>query len=122
KLLAKRAAEKPAMAAVERRLACEGILTPKSKHTTGIYDEPMRLAVRSFQQKHMIYESNYLRKKTVEALAQTLLDNHYQGMALAPRSRGGSGASILEDGTAGTPNHPSRDLAEEYTKATLEQL
>jgi len=122
KLLAKRAAEKPAMAAVERRLTCEGILTPKSKHMTGIYDEPMRLAVRSFQQKHMIYESNYLRKKTVEALAKPLLDNDYEGLVRALRERVVSAAAIVEDGTAGTPNHPSRDLADEYTKATLDQL
>ena len=77
------------MAAVERRLTCEGILTPKSKHTTGIYDEAMRLAVRSFQQKHMIYESNYLRKKTVDALATPLLDNDYEGLVRAhARARG----------------------------------
>ena len=110
------------MAAVERRLTCEGMLTPKSKHTTGIYDEPMRLAVRSFQQKHMIYESNYLRKKTVEALAKPLLDNDYEGLVRALRERVVSAAAIVEDGTAGTPKHPSRDLADEYTKATLEQL
>ncbi|HVR60596.1 MAG TPA: hypothetical protein VMU50_01790, partial [Polyangia bacterium] len=49
KFVAKRAAEKPAMAAVEKRLACEGLLTPKSKHQVGIYDDAMRLAVRRFQ-------------------------------------------------------------------------
>ena len=113
----KRAAEKPAMAAVERRLTCEGLLTPKSKHQRGIYDEPMRLAVRSFQQKHMIYESNYLRRKTVDALARPLLDNDYDGLVRALRERVVSAAAIIEDGTAGTPNHPSRDLVDEYTKA-----
>jgi hypothetical protein len=82
----------------------------------------MRLAVRSFQQKHMIYESNYLRKKTVEALAKPLLDNDYEGLVRALRERVVSAAAIVEDGTAGTPNHPSRDLSDEYTKATLEQL
>ena len=94
KLLAKRAAEKPAMAAVERRLTCEGLLTPKMKHTTSIYDEPMRLAVRSFQQKHMIYEANYLRRKTVEALARPLLDNDYDGLVRSLRERVISAAGI----------------------------
>ncbi len=122
KLLAKRAAEKPAMAAVERRLTCEGLLTPKMKHQTSIYDEPMRLAVRSFQQKHMIYESNYLRKKTVEALAKPLLDNDYEGLVRALRERVVSGAAVVEDGTAGTPKNPSRDLADEYTKVAIDQL
>ena len=78
KTLARRAAEKPAMAAVEQRLTCEGLL-PASKHITGIYDDAMRLAVRRFQQKHMIYEANYLRRKTVDALARPLIDNDYDG-------------------------------------------
>ena len=88
KLLARRAAEKPAMAAVERRLTCEGLLgAGKRKHTTGIYDDAMRLAVRRFQQKHMIYEANYLRRKTVDALARPLLDNDYDGLVRALRER-----------------------------------
>ncbi|HEX5655565.1 MAG TPA: hypothetical protein VFX59_00150, partial [Polyangiales bacterium] len=37
-LLKKRELEKPAMAAVEKRLRCEKLLTEKSKHVEGIYD------------------------------------------------------------------------------------
>jgi len=33
------------------------------KHNAGIYDDAMRLAVRRFQQKHMIYESNYCARR-----------------------------------------------------------
>jgi hypothetical protein len=117
KLLAKRAAEKPAMAAVERRLTCEGLLGAKSHHTTGIYDDAMRLAVRRFQQKHMIYEANYLRRKTVDALAQPLLDNDYEGFKRAMRERVVSAASILEDGTT-----KAGDLVDEYNKAALDGL
>jgi hypothetical protein len=117
RLLAKRAAEKPAMAAVERRLACEGLLGPKSHHTTGIYDDAMRLAVRRFQQKHMIYEANYLRRQTVDALARPLLDNDYDGFKRAMRERVVSGASILEDGSTKAGN-----LVDEYTKTALEGL
>ena len=88
------------MAAVERRLTCEGLLgTGKSKHTPGIYDDAMRLAVRSFQQKHMIYEANYLRRKTVDALARPLLDNDYDALVRALRERVVSAAAIIEDGT-----------------------
>jgi hypothetical protein len=122
KLLAKRAAEKPAMAAVERRLTCEGLLTPKMKHQAGIYDDAMRLAVRRFQQKHMIYESNYLRKKTVDALAQPLLDNDYEGLTRALRERVVSAAAILEDGSTSTTKNPIPNLADDYNKTVLEQL
>jgi hypothetical protein len=121
KLLEKRAAEKPAMAAVEKRLECEGLLSTTGKgphHQAGIYDEPMRLAVRHFQQKHMIYEANYLRRKTVEALARTLLDNDYDGLVRAIRERVVSAAAILEDGSASK----QRNLVDDYTKIALDQM
>jgi murein DD-endopeptidase MepM/ murein hydrolase activator NlpD len=122
KLLAKRAAEKPAMAAVERRLTCEGFLGGKHKHANGVYDDAMRLAVRRFQQKHMIYESNYLRKKTVDALAKPLVENDYDGLVRALRERVVSAAAIVEDGTTSTQKNPVRNLTEEYTNAALEQM
>jgi hypothetical protein len=122
KLLAKRAAEKPAMAAVERRLTCEALLGGKVKHQAGIYDDAMRMAVRRFQQKHMIYESNYLRKKTVDALAKPLLDNDYEGLTRAMRERVVSAAAILEDGSTSTTKNPMPDLVDDYTKTALEQL
>jgi hypothetical protein len=56
-----RTAEKSAMAEVEKRLACEGMFKRGIHHATGVYDDAMRLAVRRFQQKNMIYEANYLR-------------------------------------------------------------
>ena len=121
-LLEKRAAEKPAMQAVERRLACEKLLRPDSKHVPGVYDEPMRLAVRSFQQKHMIYEANYLRRKTVTALARPLLDNDYDALMRALRERVVSAAGVIEDGTGGTSKEPGLNLADVYTEAARTQL
>ncbi|MEY4508143.1 MAG: hypothetical protein RLZZ450_265 [Pseudomonadota bacterium] len=121
-LLAKRAAEKPAMAAVEKRLSCEGLLTAKSKHTTGQYDDAMRLAVRAFQQKMMIYEANYLRSKTVVALARPPLDNDYDSLVRVLRERVVSAADIIEDGTGGNAKEPALNLVDEYTKAATDQL
>ncbi|MDB4991483.1 MAG: hypothetical protein JWN04_6661 [Myxococcaceae bacterium] len=121
-LLAKRAAEKPAMAAAEKRLECEQLLTSASKHTQGVYDEPMRLAVRRFQQKHMIYEGNYLRKKTVDALARPPLDNDYDGFVRALRERVVSAAGVIEDGTGGNGKTPALNLVDEYNAAALQQL
>jgi hypothetical protein len=121
KMLARRAAEKPAMAAVERRLTCEGLLgtNKQFKHTTGIYDDAMRLAVRRFQQKHMIYEANYLRRKTVDALARPLIDNDYDGLVRALRERVVSAAEIVEDGSA---SKTGKNLVDDYLKVALEQL
>ncbi|HKU40739.1 MAG TPA: hypothetical protein VJR89_21410, partial [Polyangiales bacterium] len=121
-LLEKRAAEKLAMAAVEKRLECEKLLTPASKHQRGIYDDAMRLAVRAFQQKHMIYEANYLRRKTVDALARPLVDNDYDGLVRVLRERVVSAAGVIEDGTASTPKNAVRNLVDEYTQAAVSQL
>jgi hypothetical protein len=121
-LVLKRPAEKLAMAAVEKRLTCEGLLTPKSKHIRGQYDDAMRLAVRTFQQKHMIYEQNYLRRKTVDALARPLIDNDYDAVVRCLRERVVSAAGVIEDETAGNAKQPVRNLVEEYTQATLHQL
>lgn len=121
-LMQKRAAEKPAMAAVERRLTCEKLLTHTSKHVAGVYDDAMRLAVRRFQQKHMIYEANYLRRQTVDALARPLLDNDYDALVRSLRERVVSAAGIIEDGTAGTKKQPPLNLVDEYTNAAREQL
>jgi hypothetical protein len=121
KLVEKRAAEGPAMAAVEKRLTCEGLLghEPKNqRHVAGIYDDAMRLAVRRFQQKHMIYEQNYLRRKTVDALARPLLDNDYDGLVRALRERVVSAAAIVEDGSAAK----THNLVDEFTKAALTDL
>jgi hypothetical protein len=121
-LVEKRAAEKLAMAAVERRLTCEGLLSATSKHKVGVYDEPMRIAVRQFQHKNMIYEANFLRRQTVDALARPPLDNDYDGLVRTLRERVISAAGIIEDGSGSTPKRPALDLASEYTKLTLEQL
>jgi hypothetical protein len=118
KLLDKRAAEAVALAAVERRLECEELLKPEQKHQKGIYDEPMRLAVRKFQQKQMIYEANYLRRKTVDALSRPLLDNDYDSLVRVLRERVVSAAGIIEDGTASQESN----LVDEYTKIALEEM
>ncbi len=90
----------------------------KSKHTTGIYDDAMRLAVRRFQQKHMIYEANYLRRKTVDALARPLVDNDYDDLTRALRERVVAAAAIVEDGSASK----TRNLVDEYLKTALDQM
>src|SRR5690606_33679628 len=61
------ASDQRAIAAAERRLICEGFLPEPAvsaakkrgprKHEPLMQDEAMRQALRSFQQKHMIYDS-----------------------------------------------------------------
>jgi hypothetical protein len=118
----KRKAQQAAMAAVEKRLACEQMFAPDVKHVTGVYDDAMRLAVRRFQQKQMIYESNFLRRRTVDALSRPLLDNDYDALVRALRERVVSAAGIIEDGTGGTKDVPVPNLVEQYTQVAVQQL
>jgi hypothetical protein len=118
----KRKAEQAAMAAVEKRLTCEKMFPSDAKHTTGVYDEAMRLAVRRFQQKQMIYEANFLRRRTVDSLARPLLDNDYDALVRALRERVVAAAGLIEDGTGGTKKFPATNLVEQYTQVAVQQL
>ena len=130
----RRVAEKEAMAEVEKRLACEGMFKHGQRHATGVYDEGMRMAVRRFQQKNMIYESNYLRSKTMDALARPPLANDYQALMRVLRERVVSAAGVVEDGSVeGKSTVPAftgksgksvamRNLVDELTNAAAEQL
>src|SRR4029077_6303086 len=69
-----------------------------------------------------IYEANYLRKKTVDALARPLLDNDYDSLSRAMRERVVAATAVVEDGSAGTTRNPGRNLVDEYAKAAMEQL
>jgi len=130
----RRLAEKAAMAEVEKRLACEGMFKRGVRHATGVYDDAMRLAVRRFQQKNMIYEANYLRSKTMDALALPPLANDHQAFMRVLRERVVSAAGVVEDGSiegkAGAPTYTGkagkpvamRNLVDELTKSAAEQL
>jgi len=130
----RRIAEKGAMAEVEKRLACEGMFKRGQKHSPGVYDDGMRLAVRRFQQKNMIYEANYLRSKTMDALARPPLANDYEAFMRVLREHVVAAAGVVEDGSVdnktGAPTYTGksgrpvavRNLVDEVTKATAEQL
>ena len=130
----RRVAEKAAMTEVEKRLACEGMFKKGVRHATGVYDDAMRLAVRRFQQKNMIYEANYLRSKTMDALARPPLGNDYMAFMRVLRERVVSAAGVVEDGSvegkAGAPSYTGgsgkpaqlRNLVDELTKSAADQL
>ena len=130
----RRVAEKEAMTEVEKRLACEGMLKKGQRHATGVYDDAMRMAVRRFQQKNMIYEANYLRSKTMDALARPPLANDTMAFMRVLRERVVDATGVVEDGSvegkSGAPTFTSkagksvalRNLVDELTQATAEQL
>lgn len=128
------AAQRGSFPEVERRLACEGILTPTDKHAPGQFDEPMREAVIRFQHKHMLYDAAALRPDTMATLAKPLAENDYAALVRVLTERVVSAGNLLEDGSVdgknGPPTYtnangekvPVRNTVDEAVKATLEQL
>jgi hypothetical protein len=137
------ASDQRAIAAAERRLICEGFLPEPAvsaakkgplKHEPLMQDEAMRLALRSFQQKHMLYDGHSFRPRTLETLSKSTLENDHAALVRAFRERVIAAAGVLEDGSTEGKKGPTmytsasgeqvavRNLAEEYTKAALEQL
>lgn len=137
------AAERAALTAAEERLACEGLLDlsePKTKkerrkaHSRGFHDEALRVSLRRFQQKHMIYEGHSLRPRTLDALERSTLEGDHASLMRALRERVVAAAGILEDGSThgsqGAPEYrarsgdtqPQRNLADEFRDVAAQQL
>ncbi|MDB4965587.1 MAG: hypothetical protein JWN44_1276 [Myxococcales bacterium] len=119
---------------VEKRLTCEGIFGPETKHVAGQFDDAMREAIIRFQHKHMLYDAAALRPDTMAALGRPLLDNDYAALVRVLTERVVSAANILEDGSTDTKKGPAtyvnsagvtvpiRNLVAEAVQATLQQL
>ena len=134
KLYERRKAEKLALSEVEKRLTCEKMWPKRQKHAKGVYDDAIRLAVRRFQQKNMVYEGNYLRAKTMDALARPPLENDHQALLRVLRERVVAAAGILEDGTTDRKEGPAtytdkagktqavRNLVEEFSQSFITQV
>jgi hypothetical protein len=136
-------ASQKALAAAERRLTCEGFLPApgspaaqqaRPKHVLGTHDEALRLALQTFQKKHMIYDGPSLRPRTLEVLARTTLENDHAALLRAFRERVVAAADVIEDGSTqgknGAPTFrsasgevlPIRNLADELTEAASKEL
>jgi hypothetical protein len=128
--------ERIAFAEVEKRLACEGLLSP-SRHKTGSYDTAMRAAMLDFQQKQAVMDQADIRGATLEALARSPLENDFLALRRVLTERAMHGGGFVEDGSVGDsasdPNTPTylgadgtrhrvADLATPSLEATLARL
>jgi hypothetical protein len=133
-------ADQRATVAAEQRLICEGFLADpaqnpkKNKHVSGMQDESLQSALRRFQQKHMIYDGQFLRPNTMDFLARSTVENDHESFLRAFRERVVAAADVIEDGSTEGKNGPVtyttasgekqalRNLADEYTKDAVQQL
>ena len=127
-------AERLAFAEVEKRLACEGLLT-STNHKPGRFDTPMRQALLNFQTKHSIMARGSITNGTLEALARSLMENNYLSFERALAERVTAAGNIIEDGSAEGPRggpsfyrgmdgkrHRVPDLLQDAMDATLSKL
>lgn len=122
------------LADVERRLACDGHDNRRFKHKKGKRDQGLRLAIRRFQRKHMIYEHTNVRGKTIKMLGTVPIKTNHMALRRAITERVVAATSIVEDGSAQIgkkpveyvgkdgKTHALRNLVEEFTDAAMKQL
>jgi hypothetical protein len=128
--------EREAFAEAEKRLTCEGLLSP-AKHKAGSYDTAMRAAMLDFQQKQAVMDQADIHRGTLEALARLPLENDFLALRRVLTERAMHAGGLLEDGSVGdsasdpsTPTylaadgtrHRVPDLATPSLDATLARL
>lgn len=105
-------AERAAFAEVERRLICDGLLDP-SRHITGSYDTPMRLAVLAFQQRNVLLDQADLTSATLTAMTQPALALDFAALRRTLAERAAAAGGFIEDGSVvtrkGAPTYPVGD-------------
>jgi hypothetical protein len=92
-------AERAAFAEVEKRMACEGLLSA-ARHKAGRYDTAMRTAVYNFQQKHAVFAQGDLNRGTLEAMSKSPLTLDFAALRRVFTERAVHAGAILEDGSA----------------------
>jgi hypothetical protein len=122
-----------AVRAAQARLACEGLLSPKSRFVSGSYDLPTHEALATWERKHDIFGWGLLGGETLGMLLaptrSLLLDDLRRVLA----ERVADSAGIVEDGSinqarkknpptwrdAAGNAHPVPDLIDDHVNALL---
>ena len=123
-----------AIRAVQARLLCEGILSPKLKYTDGMFDLATHEALADWERKNDIFGWGFLGGETLEALQKPPLALHHETFKRILTERLADAAGIIEDGSAQRPKkpltykdeadvvHPLPDLLGEHLQALLKAM
>jgi hypothetical protein len=124
-----------AVKAAQARLACEGLLTTRSKYLPGMFDLPTHQALAEWERKNDIFGWGFLGEETLMALQRPPLELHFETWKRILTERLADAAGVIEDGTApgsrkqpasykdaaGKP-HPVPNLLGAHLDALLAQL
>jgi hypothetical protein len=88
-----------AVRAMQARLVCEGLLTPKSRYIDGQYDLPSHEALATWERKHDIFGWGFLGGETLGALLAPTRGMVLDAWKRVVAERVADAAGIVEDGS-----------------------
>jgi hypothetical protein len=122
-----------AVSAAQDRLVCEGLLSPKTKYTEGMFDLATHEALALWERKNDIFGWGFLGEETLEALQKPPLAMHFETFKRILAERVADAAGIIEDGSVSKGKrpatykvagvaHPVPDLIGQHVDALLAAL
>ncbi len=98
-----------AVRAVQARLVCEGLLSPRSRYTPGMFDLPTHEALADWERKNDIFgwASISAGGETLAALSRPALELDLDTFRRIVAERVADAAGILEDGSTAKGKHPA---------------
>ena len=106
-----------AIKAAQARLACEGLLTTRSKYLPGMFDLPTHQALAEWERKNDIFGWGFLGEETLVALQRPPLELHFETWKRILTERLADAAGVIEDGTAPGSAQAARQLQGRRRKA-----
>ncbi len=96
-----------AVRAVQARLICEGLLSPRTKYVHGLFDLATNQALAAWERKNDIFGWGFLGGETLAALQQPPMDLHLETFRRILMERIADAAGIVEDGSAAGGRTPA---------------
>ena len=123
-----------AVRAVQARLICEGMLSPRTKYVHGLFDLGTNQALAAWERKNDIFGWGFLGGETLSALQRPQMELHFDTFRRILMERIADAAGIVEDGSAAGGKkptvykdaagneHPVPNLIGDYADALLAEL
>jgi hypothetical protein len=96
-----------AIRAVQARMVCEGMLSPRAKHLPGQFDLATNEALADWERKNNIFGWGFLGGETTAALQRPPLDLHFDTFRRILMERLADAAGIIEDGSVSGGKRPA---------------
>lgn len=96
-----------AIRALQARLICEGLLSPRTKYVHGLFDLATNQALAAWERKNDIFGWGFLGGETLAALQRPPMELHVDTFRRILMERIADSAGILEDGSISSSGKPA---------------